>query len=415
MSKRSKAAKKAAKAAKVNRPQSEAEFRASNGRATLQDVDFVTRMRREVNGMDGYSGYSRNGQTAEDKYQGNGYGYRGDQGSKNGYSWRDTSKDFDNSRVSSHLLPMAKDEGIFCVESNEVTGSCPLNPKVPSILVDTKVWDGWLKATHLYDSEWIALLFGRESITSKSEPCYVIDGFYFPPQTATGTHVEVPTGVIPKPGVVGAIHSHVGMSVFFSATDKAHSNWPVEIVINRKREYEAVARYKLKCGEWAKGKATVYLTGDQAPKETNPDLDAAFTLGAEMQAKSRAVVVATPVVATPAITTTPVTDPVTEPIQETLALTVPSSDDGSALQAEDNHKDGPIDPLVEAFESLHPELVDELACTECEGDGWVNVTIGHIVEAIECKTCGGTGLSAEGLDMQASLVKLKSSREGTVQ
>lgn len=411
MSKRSKAAKKAAKAAKVNTVPGGlpgALDRGSNGRATLQDVDFVTRMRREGKGMDGYSGDRR----------GNGNGYRegyGYNGHDNGYSWVDQQRDYHNrkgtsvSNVSSHLLPLAKDEGIFCVESNEVTGSCPLNPKVPEILVDAKTWGSWLKATEAFNTEWIALLFGKEGFTSTGSPCYIIEDYYFPPQTATGTHVDVPTGVVPKPGVIGAIHSHVGMNVFFSATDKAHSNWPVEIVINRKHDYEAVARYKLKCGEWAKGGAKVFLTGSSLDLSVKDALDKAFKLGEVMEKEVRAKVAIVPVVTSTSTTSTPTSTPTptstTDKVGEQLTLTVPSSDDGSALQGlqgDDNHNGGPLD-----------ELIDEFSCSDCEGDGWVELQVGHIREVMECKTCGGTGLNAKGIEMQTTM--FNKSKEGVVQ
>lgn len=410
MSKRSKAAKAAKKAARAStRPQTEAEFRASNGRATLQDVDFATRMRREVNGMDGYSGFRRSGR-----------GTSGTSGtSAEGYHWSKEWDDIarDRGKVSSHILPIAKDDGVFCVESNEVTGNCPLNPKVPEILVDAKMWDSWLKATEAFNVEWIALLLGKAGFTTAGSPCYIIDSFYFPPQTATGAHVDVPTGVIPRPGVIGAIHSHVGMGVFWSATDKAHSNWPVEIVINRKHDYEALARFKLKCGEWAKGKATVYLTGSSLDLRVKHELDEAFKSGEEMERQARISITPLTIPATPAISTTPITTttptPTTvEPKQETLALTVPGSDDGSSLSSilpsslllggelggeEDNHKGGPIDPLeIE---------IDEYACKGCEGDGWVEIEVGHIKEIIECSKCGGSGLNPKGLELQASMLK----------
>src|SRR5205814_10442916 len=130
-----------------------------------------------------------------------------------------------------------------------------LNPPVPDILIPITMWECFLSCCKEYDTEWIALLKGKLDKDNEGKDAYKIESFYFPPQVASGAHVDVPTGVRPKPGTIGAIHSHVDMGVFWSGTDTDHSNWPVEIVINRRENYEALSRYQLKCGEWAKGQA----------------------------------------------------------------------------------------------------------------------------------------------------------------
>lgn len=234
--------------------------RGNNGQATPDDISFLARMRREQQGKDGYSGVSRGSSGSfSTSYSKASYNYKG--------------------QYQFNVSPL-KEDGVFhCEESGEITAECPLKPKVPSVLIDSRVWNCLMDCTREYETEWIALLIGRLDKDSQGDPAYVIERFYFPPQTASGTHVDVPTGVKPKVGTIGAIHSHVGMGVFFSSTDKDHSNWPVEVVINRKEEYEAVSRHKLKCGEWAKSKTKVYLTGSSLPKAIKGQLDAAFIAG----------------------------------------------------------------------------------------------------------------------------------------
>jgi proteasome lid subunit RPN8/RPN11 len=237
--------------------------RNSNGQATPQDIDMLARWRREQAGQDGYTGAAKsssNGQLA--------------------------------STYTFHTVhtPVREDGVFHCEEAREVTDKCPLNPSVPAILIEGSMWECFLNCCKEYDTEWIALLIGKQGKDAKGELAYIIERFYFPPQTASGAHVDVPTGVKPKPGTIGAIHSHVGMSVFWSATDTAHSNWPVEIVINRKESYEALSRYKLKCGEWAKGKSEVRLVGSYVSKAVASQIDAAFAAGDILSKRSRATV-----------------------------------------------------------------------------------------------------------------------------
>lgn len=234
-----------------------------NGNATVQDIDFLARARREMQGRNGYTGESHM-PTLFDKGKG-----------KDNFTFHTQS-------------PKAEDGVFHCAESNELTTSCPLNPKVPSILIEAPMWHCFMNLCKEYNTEWIALLIGKLDKDETGAPAYIISRFYFPPQVASGAHVEVPTGVRPRPGTIGAIHSHVDMGVFWSSTDREHSNWPVEIVINRKENYEALSRYQLKCGEWAKTKATVYLTGSMLSSAVKTQMDRAFEDGTRLQAANRA-------------------------------------------------------------------------------------------------------------------------------
>jgi hypothetical protein len=234
-----------------------ARLRFANGNATPRDMDMLARLQAEANGVNGYTGETR---TSSSRTNGS--------GNPNPYAFRVTQP---------------KDEHVFvCAENNEITGECPLKPAIPYILVPAAMWANFLTLADKFKTEWIALLKGKLGKDDKNEPVYIIDSFYFPPQTAGGTHVDIPTGVEPKPGTIGAIHSHVGMAVFFSGTDIAHSNWPVEIVINNRKEYKAVSRHQLKCGEFAKNETKVYLDGVIAEKETKA-LELAFQQGSALE------------------------------------------------------------------------------------------------------------------------------------
>lgn len=271
------------KAARALRLAAEAELRASNGRATMKDVDFVSRMNAINGGKDPWTGVplTNSSPTYHPKY-GNGW--------QDGYQHNQRQRDmFTTSTYKPSNLPVITskgEDGVFhCAETSELTKECPI-AKVPEVFFNHRQWDILLKCTEEYDTEWIALLIGGLEVV-EGKPTYVIKDFYFPPQTASGAHVDVPVEVRPKAGVIGAIHSHVNMAVFFSGTDIAHSNWPVEVVINRRKEYKAVARHQLKCGEWAKNDTKVFVTGSALPVTTKAALDLAFAQGQAMEQAKR--------------------------------------------------------------------------------------------------------------------------------
>jgi hypothetical protein len=262
------------RARKLSNQYESARLRFANGNATKRDLDMLARMQDEARGVNGYTGESRRssspGVTVTAKPNGQSSSsslfHKGD---SNPYSFRVTQP---------------KDEHVFvCADSKEITDKCPLNPKVPYVLVPVLMWQTFLKLAKDINTEWIALLKGKLTSDDKGEPVYLIESYYHPPQTAGGAHVDIPTGVMPKPGTIGAIHSHVGMGVFFSGTDIAHSNWPVEIVINNKAEYKAVSRLQLKCGEYAKYDATVYTDGVMPKSKATEALETAFQQGSMLE------------------------------------------------------------------------------------------------------------------------------------
>lgn len=242
--------------------------RGRNGNATIQDVGFIARVRAELQGRDGYTG-----ETRKDYYMG-----------KNKKNDPFTFTTYHSSPGNSP----GKEDGVFkCEESGELTEKCPI-AKAPKVYIDAGMWAIFIEATKVYNTEWIALLIGElKAGTEGKEEAYYISKFYFPPQVASGSHVEVPTGIRPKPGTIGAIHSHVDMGVFFSQTDKDHSNWPVEIVINRKAQVEVIARHKLRCGEYAKSKTEVWLTGSALPTAVRDEIDKAFVKGKGLMEAAR--------------------------------------------------------------------------------------------------------------------------------
>lgn len=248
----------------------EAELRMANGKASMKDLDFIGRMTALNGGRDPYTNQPINGARQDNNPVGLGMTKR-------------QSEMFHFHTNTYKPSPMAsREDGVFhCAETSELTKECPI-AKVPEIYFNQRQWDILLHCTEEYNTEWIALLLGELGEVN-SKPTYIIKDFYFPPQTASGTHVDVPIEVRPKPGTIGAIHSHVGMQVFFSGTDVAHSNWPVEIVINRKHEYKAVARHQLKCGEWAKNDAKVFVTGTILPAAIKAQLDLAFAQGEQIE------------------------------------------------------------------------------------------------------------------------------------
>lgn len=357
-------------------------LRIANGRASVRDLPFAERMQAEARGRNGYTGETRGSRGSFSTHQGDGMGYyqngvwRSYGGDDSGYGYQggyQSSKKDENTFTTE---PAPDTEVFHCEESNEIIGICPI-ATTPTILVPSLTWDHWMKLADRIATEWIAHLIGHIGANSKGEPAYIIERYYFPPQTASGAHVEVPTGYSPRAGVIGAVHSHVRMGVFFSATDIKHSNWPVEIVINAKREFEAVVRHPLKCGIFAKNKAEVFLTGENMPEGVIKALDTAFDQGKALEEQRR-------------VPRQP------EPTQQSLPLatvadspTVPSS-----IAPED------VEDVAKALESLDAQMDAQLdsddtsqPCEDCKGSGnsWIRREgyRGSILE--QCKVCHGHG------------------------
>lgn len=139
--------------------------------------------------------------------------------------------------------------------------ACSKAPQV-DILMDSHLWQSIVGLCERFNTEWMAYLIGVKN----QDGDYEIKRLSFPEQTAGGAHVhnEPSPDFKVEQDTVGVVHSHVGMQAFFSSTDKAHANWPVEIVVNRKGEYEVSTRVQLPCGEFMRRSSRVMLlTGGQ--------------------------------------------------------------------------------------------------------------------------------------------------------
>ncbi len=136
----------------------------------------------------------------------------------------------------------------------DLTG-CPVAAP-PSVTLPYEMFQKWISMAKALSTEWIAFLKGHESSPGQ----YIIEDMYIPPQYATASFCEAEDGYI-QPGTIGAVHSHVGMNVFFSSTDLEHMNHPIELVVNNKGEIIANGRTKLDCGRFHRMTAKVFLAG----------------------------------------------------------------------------------------------------------------------------------------------------------
>lgn len=170
-----------------------------------------------------------------------------------------------------------QDADTFRCDSSDITAPCPI-AKVPSVHVPRQLFDQWIALAEDNKTEWLAYLIG---VFKPDNNRYEVEKIYFPPQTATGGHVDVDEGFECHAGTIGAVHSHVQMQVFFSGEDLAHSNWPVEIVVNASGDVKAMVRHKLECGKYAKSDGKVWLIGDSASSTYAAALKRAFEKGDE--------------------------------------------------------------------------------------------------------------------------------------
>lgn len=173
------------------------------------------------------------------------------------------------------------EDGVFTVEAEDVIdGECE-HTIPPVVEVPTEMYREWHDLAKASNAEWIAHLVGEKL----DDGSYRIKSYHFPPQIGSGGFVDVPADYTPKRGVIGAVHSHVNMAVFFSETDIQHSNWPVEIVVNRKAEYKAMVRWKMACGCWSKSYTKIKLALERRTSQIVDQLKLAYAAGQELRAK----------------------------------------------------------------------------------------------------------------------------------
>ena len=162
--------------------------------------------------------------------------------------------------------------------------ACSKAPQV-DILFDSRLWQSVIGLCERFNTEWMAYLIGDK----RQDGNYAVEKLSFPEQVAGGAHVrrEPDPSFRPPERTIGVIHSHVGMQAFFSSTDKEHANWPVEIVVNRKGEYEVSTRVQLPCGESMRRSSQVLLlTGGQLDSY-EATLKEALKKGEEKEAAKR--------------------------------------------------------------------------------------------------------------------------------
>lgn len=163
--------------------------------------------------------------------------------------------------LPTNLAPMtAKTDDIFTCDGDPdhaLVKGCPITPSAPKVNIPILMFRQWVFLAEQFDTEWIAYLKGR----LLEDGNYSITAFYFPKQIANGAHVDVAEDAVIEEGTIGSVHSHVGMSAFFSGEDEKHFNHDVELVVNRDGNICANVRIKLQCGRDARKDTTVMLTG----------------------------------------------------------------------------------------------------------------------------------------------------------
>lgn len=165
--------------------------------------------------------------------------------------------------------------------------ACSKAPQA-DILFSATLWQSVIGLCERFNTEWMAYLIG----VKQEDGDYEIKSLEFPEQTAGGEHVrrEPDANFRPPAGTVGVIHSHVAMQAFFSNVDKQHANWPVEIVVNRKGEYEVSTRVQLPCGDSMRRTSRVLLLTDGQLDAMEVKLKEALKRGKAKEPKQSIVV-----------------------------------------------------------------------------------------------------------------------------
>ena len=286
-----------------------------------------------------------------------------------------------------------EDQTTFRCDSEDVTAACPIH-KVPEIYVNRLMFNQWIGLAEDFDVEWLAYLEGAFDAEKNR---YNITKMYFPPQTANGAHVDVDDDFEPLPGTVGAVHSHVKMSVFFSQEDMRHSNWPVELVVNAKGEIKAMVRSKLECGKFAKYESKVWLTGDASHNGFKSSLEKAFDRGKKLEEMRRAGQTPRAVSSLPAegeVTTPAVESPKSGSIPDATGHSVLASQNGQSAE------DAALEAQVDLAMAKRGRSLGETRCPRCNGRSWVEATVNDVLQnrctgegdPIECPLCEGTGV-----------------------
>jgi len=149
-------------------------------------------------------------------------------------------------RHESHGIVELDDEDTPVFELDYTEGINPVI-HVPVELGD-KIW----YITRKLKTEWLCVLTGEKRGIE-----YFIDGMVVPKQTNTGAH-SLSEEAVGTPRLIGWLHSHEDMSVFFSSEDEqCNQRLPCSIVVNKKGEWKGQATVCLENGNCIKLNARV--------------------------------------------------------------------------------------------------------------------------------------------------------------
>lgn len=138
-------------------------------------------------------------------------------------------------------------------DAPKVCENCDWMPKdnKTQIRMEYSVWKALMGLCAKVEVEWQALLKGsvdREGVVT-------ITGYYIPKQEVGPAFVKnldvIDDVFIAEHHIVAGVHSHAGMSCFFSTTDVDHTNMSLirhNIVVNNEGKYKAQSRVELPCG-----------------------------------------------------------------------------------------------------------------------------------------------------------------------
>jgi proteasome lid subunit RPN8/RPN11 len=179
-------------------------------------------------------------------------------------------------RARGKVVTLNQTKETFTCDDSDIA-PCSQAPKA-CVFMPAEMYVNFIHLCRSFKTEWLAYLKGTKEVNDKGEVLWEITDFYFPPQTVTASHVDIPDDYRPEEGTIGDIHSHVDMSAFFSAEDKKHFNWPVHIVINRKGETDIALAHTLGCGKTTRLPATLYTTSSDSQDTLVKSLEEKLTL-----------------------------------------------------------------------------------------------------------------------------------------
>lgn len=150
---------------------------------------------------------------------------------------------------------------------------CPIAAK-PAVEIPHTMFYKWVYLALAFKTEWIAYLKGHQR---PEDGVWIITEMYFPVQKANGAHVDVVGDDQVLEGTIGSVHSHVGMSTFFSNEDELHFNHPVELVVNNRGDISASIRSLLDCKRYSRANASVLLLGNEDEVAARDHLNSKLT------------------------------------------------------------------------------------------------------------------------------------------